>query len=176
MLVNENIRNRVFKRGINENKDSTAVASASTKSIDVNNVTIVNRDSDDLDYEDDLPLIYVKKGLKDISQGESPVGRRTRRCLHEKNIVLCEEPREMLYLKDYESVSVVYGGRKKAQKSNFTKKALCNEEVLRKRNSDNPRRTSTPIKPKGFKECYINLSPISHDVLSQLSKNYDCYN
>ena len=121
-------------------------------------------------------MIYVKEGLKDISQGESPVGRRTRRRLHEKNIVLCEEPREMLYLKDYESVSVVYGGRKKAQKSNFTKKALCNEEVLRKRNSDDPRRTSMPIKLKGFKECYINLSPISHDVLSQLSKNYDCYN
>ena len=55
--------NRVSKRGINENKDSTTVASASTKSIDVNNVTIVNRDSDDLDYEDDLPLIYVKEGL-----------------------------------------------------------------------------------------------------------------
>ena len=53
-------------------------------SIDVNNVTIVNRDSDDSDYEDDLPLIYVKEGLKDISQGESPVGHRTRRRLHEK--------------------------------------------------------------------------------------------
>ena len=91
--------NRVSKRGINENKDSTVVASASTKSIDVNNVTIVNHDSDDSDYEDDLPLIYVKEGLKDISQGESPVGRRTRRRLHEKNIVLCEEPRESYILK-----------------------------------------------------------------------------
>ena len=51
-----------------------AVASASTKSIDVNNVNIVNRDSDDLDYEDDLPLIYVKEGLKDISQGNLQLG------------------------------------------------------------------------------------------------------
>ena len=75
---------RVSKRGINQKQDSTAVASTSTKSIAVNNVTIVNRDSDDLDYEDDLPLIYVKEGLKDISQGESPVGRRTRRCYTRK--------------------------------------------------------------------------------------------
>ena len=65
---------------------------------------------------------------------------------------------------------------KRLKNQTLLKKALCNEEVLRKRNSDDPRRTSTPIKPTGFKECNINLSPISHDVLSQLSKNYDCYN
>ena len=28
--------------------------------------------------------------------------------------------------------------------------------------------TSTPNKPKGFKECYIDLSPKSKDVLSNL--------
>ena len=69
-----------------------------------------------------MSLIYVKEGLKDISQGESPVGCRTRRCLHEKNIVLCEEPREMLYLEDYESVSVVYGGRKRLKNQTLLKK------------------------------------------------------
>ena len=166
-------KKRVSKRNINENKDSTALASASTNSSNVNNVTIVNCDSDDSDYEDDLPLIYVKEGLKDISQGESPIGHRTRRRLHEKNLVLCQEPREMLYLEDYESASVSSGCRKKPQKSKFTTNAKCNEQVLRKRNLADGRRTSTPIKPKGFKECYINLSPIPDGVLSQLSKDYD---
>ena len=70
--------NRVSKRGINENKDSTAVASASTKSIDVNNVTIVNHDSDDSDYEDDLPLIYVSRWNKLRSSSTAPFfGRST---------------------------------------------------------------------------------------------------
>ena len=179
-------KKRVSKRNINEKKDSTALASASTNSSNVNNVTIAHRDSsninnvtiahhdsDDLDYEDDLPLIYVKEGLKDISQGESPIGRRTRRCLHEKNLVLCQEPREMLYLEDYESDSVSSGCRKKPQKSKSTTNAKYNEKVLRKRNLANGRRTSTPIKLKGFKECYISLSPIPDGFLSQLSKDYD---
>ena len=148
-------KKRVLQRNINENKESTAFVSASTNSSNVNNVTIFNRDSDDSDYEDDLPLIHVKEGLKDISQGESPIGRRTRRRLHEKNLLVFQEPRQMLYLEDYESVS------------------KCNEQVLKKRNLAYGRRTSTPIKPKGFKECYVNLSPISDGVLSQLSKDYD---
>ena len=46
-------------------------------------------------------------------------------------------------------------------------------KVLKKRNLAYGRRTSTPIKPKGYKECYVNLSPISDGVLSQLSKDYD---
>ena len=71
----------------------------------VDNVTNPDRDSDDLDYEDKLPLIHVREGLKDISQGKSPIGLRTRKHLHEKNIVLCEKQGEMLYLKDYERVS-----------------------------------------------------------------------
>ena len=43
--------------------------------------------------------------MKDISQGESPISCRTRKRLHEKNLVLCEKQREMLYLEDYERVS-----------------------------------------------------------------------
>ena len=52
-----------------------------------------------------MPLIYVREGLKDISQGESPIGLRTRKRFHEKNIVLCEKQGEILYLEDYERVS-----------------------------------------------------------------------
>ena len=97
---------RFSKRNINEKtKESTAVASGSIKLRNVDNVTNLDHDSDDLDYEDNLPLIHVREGLKDISQGESPFGLRTRKCLHEKNVVLCEKQGEILYLKDYERVS-----------------------------------------------------------------------
>ena len=59
------------KRNINEKKkDSTFVASGSIKLRNVDNVTKLHRVSDDLDYEDNLPLIHAKEGLKDISQGE----------------------------------------------------------------------------------------------------------
>ena len=91
--------NRYFKRNVNEKiNNSTAAASASVKLSKVHNVMNLPRDSDESDYEDNLPLIYVKEGMKDISQGESPIGRRTRKRLHEKNLVLCEKQREMLYL------------------------------------------------------------------------------
>ena len=95
---------RFSKRNMNEKtKDSTAVASGSIKFRNIDNVTKLHRDFDDLAYEDNLPLIYVK-GLKDISQGDSPIGLRTIKCLHEKKVVLCEKQGEMLYLEDYERV------------------------------------------------------------------------
>ena len=53
------------------------------------------------------------------------------------------------------------GYRKKHQKSKFTQKEACNEQVLTSRYVNNSRRTSTPNKPKGFRECYIDLLPIS---------------
>ena len=77
-------------------KESTAVASGSIKLRNADNVTNLECDSDDLDYEDNLPLIHVREGLKDLSQGESPIGLRTRKRLHEKNIVLCEKQGEIL--------------------------------------------------------------------------------
>ena len=179
------------KRKINEKtKDSTAVASGSIKLRNIDNFTKLHHDSVDSDYEDNLSLIYVKEGLKDISQGDSPFGLRTRKCLHEKNVVLCEKQVEMLYLKDYERVSgevheksicidketLFLGYRKKHQKSKFTQKEICNEQVLINRNVNDSRKTSTPNKPKGFKECYIDLSPISKDVLSNLIHDSDCDN
>ena len=50
-------------------------------------------------------MIHVREGLKYISQCKPPIGLRTRKCFHEKNVVLCEKQREMLYLEDYERVS-----------------------------------------------------------------------
>ena len=182
---------RFSKRNINEKtKESTAVASGSIKLRNVDNVTNPDRDSDDLDYEDNLPLIHVRKGLKDNSQGESPIVLRTRKCLNEKNVVLCEKQGEMLYLKDYERVSgkvneklryinkeaLFLGYRTKYQKSKFTQKEACNEQVLTNRNVNESRQTSTPNKPKGFRECYIDLLPISKDVLSNLIHDSDSDN
>ena len=111
-------------------------------------VTIPQCDSDDSDYEDDLPLIHVKEGLKDSSQGESPIGRRTRKRMYEKNIVMCEKQGEMLYIKDYERVpgevnenslstdieALSPAFTKKLQKSKLTRKEILNEHVLIKRN------------------------------------------
>ena len=96
----------------------------------------------------------------------------------------------MLYLEDYERVSgkvnekarsineeaLFLGYRKKHQKLKFTQKEACNEQVLTDRNVNDSRQTSTPNKPKGFKECYIDLSPISKDVLSNLIHNSDSDN
>ena len=165
------------------NRNEKTKESIQLRNVDV---TIRQRDSDDSDYEDDLPLIHVKEGLKDSSQGESPIGRRTRKRMHEKNIVLCEKQGEMLYLEDYERVpgevnenslsidieALSPAFTKKPQKSKFTRKEISNEQVLIKRNVNEGIKTSTPQKPKGYKECYIDLSPISKSVLSKL--NHDC--
>ena len=181
--------NRYSKRNVNEKiNNSTAAASASVKLRKVHNVTNLPCDSDESDYEDNLPLIYVKEGMKDISQGESPIGRRTRKRLHEKNLVLCEKQREMLFLEDYERVSGKVhekslcidmeaqspGYRGKGQTSKCTQKQICNEQVFIKRNINEGRRTSTPNRKKGFRECYIDLSPISDGVLSRLINDRDC--
>ena len=145
---------RFSKININEKtKESTTVASGSIKLRNIDNVTNYDRHSDDSDYEDNLPLIHFREGFKDISQGESPIGLRTRKHLHEKNIVLCEKQGEMLYLKDYERVSgevneklnsinkeaLFLGYRRKHQKSKFTQKEACNEQVLINRNINNSR-------------------------------------
>ena len=94
----------------------------------------------------------------------------------------------MLYLEDYERVSGKVhekslcidmeaqspGYRGKGQTSKCTQKEVCNEQVFIKRNINEGRRTSTPNRKKGFRECYIDLSPISDGVLSRLINDRDC--
>ena len=60
-------------------------------------------DSEDSDYEENIPLIEVKERLKPVS-GDSPIGRRTRKCLHEQAIVKCKNERYMWDLIDYENI------------------------------------------------------------------------
>ena len=122
------------KRNINEKKkDSTVIASGSIKLRNVDNVTKLHCVSDDLDNEDNLPLIHVKEGLKDISQGNSPIGLRTRKCLHEKKIVLCEKQGEMLYLKYYERVS----GKMNKKLISIDRKNVKSQNLLKKRHAMN---------------------------------------
>ena len=80
-----------------------------------------------------MPLIHVKEGLKDILQGNSPIGLRSRKCLHEKNIVLCEKQGEMLYLEDYERVS----GKVNEKSISIDRKKRQSQNLLKKRHAMN---------------------------------------
>ena len=73
-------------------------------------------------------------------------------------------------------VALFLGYRKKHQKSKFTQKEACNEQVLTNRSINDSRQTSSTNKLKGFKECFIDLSPISKDVLSNLIHDSDSDN
>ena len=93
----------------------------------------------------------------------------------------------MLYIEDYERVpgevnenslstdieALSPAFMKKLQKSKSTRKEILNEHVLIKRNVNEGIRTSTPQKPKGYKQCYIDLSLISKSVLAKLNHHCD---
>ena len=93
----------------------------------------------------------------------------------------------MLYIEDYERVPGEVNENslstdiealsptftKKLQKSKSTRKEILNEHVLIKRNVNEGITTSTPKKPKGYKQCYIDLSPISKSVLAKLNHHCD---
>ena len=60
--------------------------------------------SEDSDYEDNIPLQIVQEGLNTMS-GESPIcGRmRIKKCLHIAEVIRCETQRELWDLADYEA-------------------------------------------------------------------------
>ena len=60
--------------------------------------------SDDSDYEDNIPLQIVQEGLNTMS-GESPICGRTRikKCLHQAGVIKYETQRVLLDLDDYEA-------------------------------------------------------------------------
>ena len=51
-------------------------------------------DSEDSDYEENIPLIVIKEGFKPVL-GDSPIGHGTRKDLHKKEIVKCKKERYM---------------------------------------------------------------------------------
>ena len=62
--------------------------------------------SDDSDYDDNIPLQIVQEGLNAMS-GESPICGRTRilKCLHKERVIKCETQRELWDLEDYEAIA-----------------------------------------------------------------------
>ena len=60
--------------------------------------------SEDSDYEDNIPLQIVQEGLNTMS-GESPICGRTRikKHLHIAEVIRCETQRELWDLEDYEA-------------------------------------------------------------------------
>ena len=60
--------------------------------------------SEDSDYEDNVPLQIVQEGLNTMS-GESPICGRTRikKRLHIEEVIRCETQRELWDLDDYEA-------------------------------------------------------------------------
>ena len=61
--------------------------------------------SDDSDYEDNIPFQIVQEGLNAMS-GESPIcGRTTIKNVYTKRVFKCETQRELWDLEDYEAIA-----------------------------------------------------------------------
>ena len=59
--------------------------------------------SDDYEYEDNIPLQVVQEGLNTMSRESLICGRkRIKKCLHKVRVIKCETQRELWDLDDYE--------------------------------------------------------------------------
>ena len=58
-------------------------------------------DSEDSDYEYDIPLMHIKDGLKGWCDS-SPIGQRTRSRVHQNKVLRCENGKQEWDLDDYE--------------------------------------------------------------------------
>ena len=140
--------------------------------------------SEDSDYEDNIPLQIVQEGLNTMS-GESPIcGRmRIKKHLHTVEVIRCETQRELWDLDDYEAFAPETE-QKVVRKPEYrslgmqpfspisNKKQICEVLVTSQFNKDKSTikvnkgqkmtevtRTSTP-KYKVSQDCTIELSPI----------------
>ena len=61
--------------------------------------------SEDSDYEDNIPLQIVQEGLNAMSGESSICGRmRIKKCLHKAEVIRCETQRELWDPDDYEAL------------------------------------------------------------------------
>ena len=151
----------------------------------------VDLNSDESDYEDNIPLQIVQEGLNPRS-GESPICGRTRirKCLHKERVFKCETQRELWDLEDYEAIAhktehklVTKPEYRSLGMQPFSpidnKKQSCEVQVTSVFNKDKSTikvnegqkmtevtRTSTPRNNKVFLDCRIELSPIQNPVHS----------
>ena len=144
--------------------------------------------SEDSDYEDNIPLQIVQEGLNTMS-GESPIcGRmRIKKCLHIVEVIRCETHRELWDRDDYEAFAPETE-HKVVRKPEYrslgvqpfspisNKKQICEVLVTSQFNKDKSTikvdkgqkmtevtRTSTP-KNMVPQDCTIELSPIQNSV------------
>ena len=147
--------------------------------------------SDDSDYEDNIPLQIVQGGLNAMS-GEFPICGRTRikKHLHKEKVIKCETQRELWDLEDYEAIAPKTE-HKPVTKPEYrspgvqlfspidNKKEICEVLVTSQFNKDKSTikvnegqkmtevtRTSTPKNNKVYPYCRIELSPIQNPVHS----------
>ena len=135
-------------------------------------------DSEDSDYEENIPLIEVKEGLKPVL-GDSPIGHRTRKHLHKQVIVKCKKERHMWDLSDYENIE-----NKNAQKAGIEPNEslrvqptspngsylnspemqqtsqFCEKVASANKDLNVITKMSTPKSNGEVKERYVELSPI----------------
>ena len=92
----------------NKNKNSNIGKKMLQKGPSISHVSSRNHfddsNSDDSDYEDNIPLQIVQEGPNTMS-GESPIcsRKRIKNCLHKAGVIKCETQRELWGLDDYEA-------------------------------------------------------------------------
>ena len=144
--------------------------------------------SEDSDYEDNIPFQIVQEGLNTMS-GESPIcgGMRIKKCLHIAEVIRCKTQRELWDLDDYEAFAPKTEHKvvRKPEYSSLgmqpfspisNEKQICEVLVTSQFNKDKSTikidkgqkmtevtRTRTP-KNKVSQDCTIELSPIQNPV------------
>ena len=137
-------------------------------------ISVNESDSEDSDYEYDIPLMHIKDGLKGWCDS-SPIGQRTRSRVHQNKVLRCENGKEEWDLDDYErweskeckEVKIVSNYREPGvmplSPHAFTKtmslsgKRNVKSTKLQKKNGI---KSSTPIRPSMPKSKELELSPI----------------
>ena len=159
-----------------KNRDLTTKMQNTAKNRKITNkaISVNESDSEDSDYEYDIPLMHIKDGLKGWCDS-SPIGQRTRSRVSQNKILRCENGKEEWDLDDYErweskeckEVKIVSNYREPGvmplSPHAFTKtmslsgKRNVKSTKLQKKNGI---KSSTPIRPSMPKSKELELSPI----------------
>ena len=138
-------------------------------------------DSEDSDYEYDIPLMHIKDGLK-VWCDSSPISERTRSRVRQNKVLRCKNGKEEWNLDDYErweskerkEVKIVSNYRQlgvmplsphvNSKTMSLSGKRNVKSTKLQKKNGI---KSSTPIRPSMPKSKELELSPIPKSTDSQ---------
>ena len=133
-------------------------------------------DSEDSDYEYDIPLVHIKAVLKGCSDS-SPIGQRTRARVRQNKVLRCENGKEDWDLEDYEGwvskqskeLNIVSNNRQLgimplSPEPNSKINSLSRQTNFKriKIQKKHMTKSSTPIRPSMLKSKELELSPIPH--------------